>query len=103
MYRLGDEFDQSDFLYYVRNELGEVVREPAGDAIDPNPLPNLDRLVEVCKNYGSARLLIDTSSDDKDAWERWSGGLEYWPNLWDRLDAWLVKTFVADGYKSPPS
>lgn len=99
--RLGDEFDQTDFLYYVRDEAGEAVRDSTGQAIDPDPLPNLNNLVELCKDHGSARLLVDTSTGDKDAWELWGGDLEYWPNLWDRMDSWLVKAFVADGYKPP--
>ncbi len=101
MFRFGDEFDQSDFLYYVYDEHGKAIRDSAGEAIDPDPLPNLDNLIEICKNPASARILVDISTDGKDAWERWDGSLEYWPNLWDRLDTWLMDVFTADGYKAP--
>lgn len=101
MCRYGDEFDQSDFIYYVRDEHGAALRDSAGQIIPPAPLPNLDNLIEVCKNRASARILVDISTDGKDAWEGWGGDLEYWPNLWKRLDTWLVDCFVADGYKPP--
>ncbi|MGV0594135.1 hypothetical protein [Mycolicibacterium porcinum] len=101
MFRFGDEFDQSDFIYYVRDEQGAALRDSAGQIISPNPLPDLNNLIPICKNRASARILIDTSADGKDAWERWGGDLERWPNLWDRLDTWLVDVFVADGYREP--
>lgn len=101
MFRFGDEFDQSDFIYYEYDEHGNELRDSAEQIIPPDPLPNLDNLIEICKNRASARILVDISTDGKDAWERWDGSLEYWPNLWDRLDTWLMDAFVADGYKAP--
>lgn len=111
--RLNDSFGQgllhhsvrgpSDLLYYVRDEQGKEVRDSAGEAIDPDPLPDPDALIAVCKNHGTARLLIDTTStDESHAWELWEYNVEYWPNLWARLDHWLVQTFITDGYQPPP-
>lgn len=93
MFRFGEEFDQGDFLYYVMDDLGKAIRDSSEQAIDPDPLPDLDNLIGLCKNRGTARVLFDITKDDRFAWERWEGSLELWPNLWDRLDAWLFDSF----------
>ncbi|OCB49574.1 hypothetical protein A5721_33515 [Mycobacterium vulneris] len=110
MYRLGEALGQTDLAYLTTDDAGQSglaflvcdeVSEQQWDVALHGSLPNIDRLVGICSNYGRARLLVDTVGDERDAWELWDGSLERWPNLWDRLDTWLVDVFVADGYREP--
>lgn len=112
MYRLGEALGQIDLAYLTTDDAGQSglaflvcdeVGEQPWDVALHGPLPNIDRLVGICSSYGRARLLVDTVGDESDAWELWAGSFERWPNLWDRLDTWLVEAFVADGYREPGS